>query len=221
LRSFGIDACNATTTDCSVAANFTRVYTSPGDAFPGAKPRPVAPNLLIRTFDLPQPVTATHLRLVVLTNQCTGMPGIQVDGDNDPTNDSGCIGSGKDNDVVVTELEAFTRPGADLSVKQTGPATLKSGGTATYTITVTNNGPEGATGAIAVDKLPYKADFSTVTTSKGNCSKATASYVTTVTCNLGDLASGATATVTVVAKLRVTGTNTNATTVSEAGPGDP
>src|SRR5262249_42169231 len=50
LRSFAIDACNAATADCSSSASYTRVYTSPDDAFPGAKPRPVAPDLIVRTF---------------------------------------------------------------------------------------------------------------------------------------------------------------------------
>ena len=43
-------------------------------------------------------------------------------------------------------------------------------------------------------------------------------YVTTVTCTLGKMASGATATIKLVAKLRVTGTNTNTVTVSDTGP---
>ena len=104
---------------------------------------------------------------------------------------------------------------------KTGPATLKVGSLATYTVKVTNNGPEGATAVTAVDKLPFKAELSKVTTSQGTCGKATVNNVMTVTCKLGNLASGATATITVVAKLRVTGTNTNTVSVSAASPGDP
>ena len=86
---------------------------------------------------------------------------------------------------------------------------------------VTNNGPEAATGVVAVDKLPFKAELKSFTTGQGTCSKATVNNVTTLTCNLGSLASGATATITVVAKLRVTGTNTNTVSVSASDPGDP
>jgi len=56
----------------------------------------VSPELLIRTFDIPA-TTATHIRLVVLTNQCTGNPAYQdpgdpatTDQDNDPTKDTDC-----------------------------------------------------------------------------------------------------------------------------------
>jgi extracellular elastinolytic metalloproteinase len=87
------------------------VYTSPPDAFPGSRPRPVAPNLIIRTFRF-APTRATHLRLVVLTNQCTGGPHFQGDQDADPANNSDCVsGSSEGHEVVAADLEAFS-PGA-------------------------------------------------------------------------------------------------------------
>jgi Fungalysin metallopeptidase (M36) len=50
LRSFQVLACTATAAvDCSQAADYHRVYTSPADAFPAARPRPVAPNLTSAT----------------------------------------------------------------------------------------------------------------------------------------------------------------------------
>jgi extracellular elastinolytic metalloproteinase len=74
LRSFEILTCDATTgADCEDAASFTKIYTSPEDAFPTGRPRPLSPNLLLRTFDVPD-TKATHVRLRVLTNQCTGNP---------------------------------------------------------------------------------------------------------------------------------------------------
>jgi hypothetical protein len=105
LRQFRIQACNGT---CTSSAAFTTIFTSPNDAFPGAGPRPVAPDLIIRTFAV-TPTTATHLRLVVLTNQCTGGPDFQGDQDNDPANDSDCkSGSASDESVRVAEFEAFS-----------------------------------------------------------------------------------------------------------------
>jgi extracellular elastinolytic metalloproteinase len=48
--------------DCFDAADFHAVYTSPADAFPSIAPRPRAPELIIRSFDIPR-TRATHLRL--------------------------------------------------------------------------------------------------------------------------------------------------------------
>ena len=72
--------------NCACGTGFTTVYTSPGDAFPGVAPRPVAPDLIMRSFNLPTPVTADYLRLVVDTNQCTGGPAYAGEQDNDPPN---------------------------------------------------------------------------------------------------------------------------------------
>jgi hypothetical protein len=60
------------------------VYTSAADAFPGDTPRPVAPELIIRSFDIPT-TPATDLRLVVKSNQCSGGPAYQGEQDADPT----------------------------------------------------------------------------------------------------------------------------------------
>ncbi len=108
LRRFRIDACDATAgDDCSSDSGYSPVYTSPPDAFPGSVPRPVAPNLIMRDFRF-DPVRATHLRLVVLTNQCTGGPDYQGDQDSDPTNDSDCVsGSSEGQEVSAAEFEAF------------------------------------------------------------------------------------------------------------------
>ncbi len=63
LRQFRVLACTASaSTDCTAAADFRTVWTSPADAFPATRPRPVAPSLTLRSFEIPQ-TTATHLRL--------------------------------------------------------------------------------------------------------------------------------------------------------------
>ncbi len=119
-------------------------------------------------------------------------------------------------DITVT-------PGADLAVKAVGPASAKNGSLATYTITVTNNGPAAATGVVATDNLPFKAQFKSVQVSPAAaCTKASAGNVTTVSCNLGTLASGATSTITLVAKLSGTVGQvlTDTASVSEGAPGD-
>lgn len=73
LRAFRLLACDATKADCSKSGSFRTVYTSPRDAFPADRPRPTAPDLTLRSFDL-RDVKATHLRLQVVSSQCTGAP---------------------------------------------------------------------------------------------------------------------------------------------------
>ena len=105
LRRFAVEVC---TTGCSAAnATWKRIYTSPADAFPAVAPRPVAPNLTLRTFDVPD-TTASAVRLVALENQCTGTPAYAGEQDNDPVNDTDCkAGSDADLSVRAAELEVF------------------------------------------------------------------------------------------------------------------
>jgi hypothetical protein len=104
LRQFELWACNADGgADCSSEAGFSLAYTSPADAFPGDPPRPVAPHMLLRSFDIPDTL-ATHLRLVVKTNQCTGGPAFQGDQDADPAVNADC-----DSNVAATSTRNFVR----------------------------------------------------------------------------------------------------------------
>ena len=78
LRSFEILACNAAAgVDCEEADSYDVIYASdenkPGTYFPSGRPRPTSENLRIRTFDVAD-TDATHIRLRVLTNHCTGNP---------------------------------------------------------------------------------------------------------------------------------------------------
>ncbi len=74
------------------------------------------------------------------------------------------------------------------------PGAVALGGQVTYSATVTNDGP-GAKATVAFqDALPDKASFGTVSTSQGSCVGGPA-----VWCELGSLAAGASATVTITA----------------------
>jgi extracellular elastinolytic metalloproteinase len=108
LRQFRILTCTATgSVDCSETGDFTEVFTSPADPFPSVQPRPRAPDLILRSFDIP-PTEATHVRLVVVTNQCTGGPDFQGDQDDDPANITDCsAGSTQDLNVRAAELQVF------------------------------------------------------------------------------------------------------------------
>jgi hypothetical protein len=116
LRSFDLFACTASVLNlyCALDSGFTRVYSSAHDAFPGDVPRPAAPDLQLRSFEIPA-TTATHLRLRVISNQCTGGSAFHGDQDADPANDSDCItGSTSDNAVRAAELQVFSG-GASLN----------------------------------------------------------------------------------------------------------
>ena len=90
VRQFELWACNADEGDnCATDAGYSRVYTSPANAFPGDPPRPVAPHLILRKFDTPN-FEATHVRFVAKTTQCTGTAAFQEDQDADPGVNSDC-----------------------------------------------------------------------------------------------------------------------------------
>jgi extracellular elastinolytic metalloproteinase len=110
LRQFEILACEARGTfDCSEDAHFTSIFTSAPDVFPAVGPRPRAPDLTLRSFDVPE-TRASHVRLRVLTNQCTGGPAYQGDQDDDPRNVTDCDeGSTQGNNVRAAELQVFAR----------------------------------------------------------------------------------------------------------------
>jgi hypothetical protein len=107
LRKFAIEVCSR---GCaSKDATWRRIYTSPDNAFPAVRPRPVAPNLQLRSFDVPD-TAATHVRLVALENQCTGFGGYAGEQDNDPLNDTDCkAASDRDLSVRAAELQVFGR----------------------------------------------------------------------------------------------------------------
>ena len=113
--------------------------------------------------------------------------------------------------VLVTALAAAAgalgqaSQGADLQVTKTdSPDPVTAGARLTYTIAVRNNGPDRATGVRVTDTLPARTTFVSATASQGNCTGREP-----VTCNLGALASGETATITVVVEPRRAGTITN------------
>jgi uncharacterized repeat protein (TIGR01451 family) len=112
------------------------------------------------------------------------------------------------------------RAAADLSVDKSGPATAHPGQSPIkYTIIVQNGGPDAATAVTAVDTLPKNAGFQSVSTTRGTC--AISSDKTLVTCNIGTMASGATATVTIVISPTVNGSYTDTAKASATSPGDP
>jgi hypothetical protein len=120
LRRFELYACTAgnaanPTCDGSVDAGWRRFLRSHRDAFPAPNPRPSAPDLTMRTFPIPTR-SATHVKLVVLDNQCTGNPDYQGNQHADPlapTSDCRSTRVGA-NEVRAAELQLLTsRPQVD------------------------------------------------------------------------------------------------------------
>ena len=109
LRAFTVSACNAAVADCSVPANFRQVYRSASDAFPAGNFRPTASQLNLRTFSF-APTKATHLRIEVLSSQCTGNPRYAGEQDNDPAAATDCTANSPfATQVRIAEFQAFSR----------------------------------------------------------------------------------------------------------------
>ncbi|GAW50019.1 MULTISPECIES: M36 family metallopeptidase [unclassified Nocardioides] len=105
LRQFALEACVKA---CSSGkAVWKRFYVSKANAFPALRPRPVAPNLTLRSFKVPT-TKAAAIRFVVLQNQCTGYAGYAGEQDNDPTNDTDCATASDRGTIVhAAELQVF------------------------------------------------------------------------------------------------------------------
>jgi len=121
--------------------------------------------------------------------------------------------------ITPTPTPTSTRT-ADLSISKTGsPNPVASGQTLTYDFQVVNNGPSDVLDSIIHDSLPPQVSYVSCTVhpsfGSGTCSGGAGQ----VTANLGAMASGATASLTVVVQVTgTTGSITNTATVSHSGP---
>ncbi|WP_020577299.1 M36 family metallopeptidase [Actinopolymorpha alba] len=109
LRRFAIETCvRAPSNPCAVDApgQWQRIYTSPGDAFPAGRPRPITPDLTFRAFDVPD-TPATDVRLVILDTQCTGNSTYHGEQESDPLSTSNCLASGKVDDAALAEFMVY------------------------------------------------------------------------------------------------------------------
>jgi uncharacterized repeat protein (TIGR01451 family) len=162
--------------------------------------------MILRTF-FAGPRQATHVRIVVLNNQCTGNPDFQGEQDADPLNDTDCrfgnpggtlppiLGDLPDvlaeraSEVHISELQVFSSSAVAqdpvVALTKTGPATATRGEQITYTLSYTNAGPEDAVNSKIMDTLPKGLTFVSAT-GGGKYDSATG----TVTWNLGTVPLG-------------------------------
>lgn len=106
--------------------------------------------------------------------------------------------------------------GANLAVfKSASPDPVRVGSNLTYTIVVTNAGPDTATGVLLTDTLPSTVDLVSISPSQGSCIG-----VGSVTCNLGNIGAGFSASVTIVVRPTQAGkaSNTVAVWANEPDP---
>src|SRR5580658_893533 len=99
-------------------------------------------------------------------------------------------------DAFVTRI-ALTQ--ADLAVTNTAPPNSATGTPLTYTIVVTNNGPDTAHEVKLTDSVPKGTTFASAVTTSGSCkTPAVGAAAGRVTCTAPSLANGAGFTVTMV-----------------------
>jgi uncharacterized repeat protein (TIGR01451 family) len=109
--------------------------------------------------------------------------------------------------AFVAKIES---PGADVAITKTGPVNpVIVGQTLTYTITASNNGPVAATGVKVTDVLPAGVTFVSAAPSAGSCSGTS-----TITCTIGALANGGSATITIAVTPTSVGAVTNTASIS-------
>jgi len=129
---------------------------------------------------------------------CGGIPGDQI-----PNN---TYGWGRAD--AYAALQAMS---ADLSLAKSGsPDPVPVGERLTYTLLVTNQGPVAATGVALTDNLPLEVTLESISPSQGACGESGG----IVTCDLGDVASSASATVEIVVIPTASGIVTNTALVT-------
>lgn len=143
-------------------------------------------------------VTPTVAQLI---NNVVNVSGNENDGD-----------TSNNADNETTQVGPAPAAGADLMVAKTdSPDPVTAGSSVTYSIIITNNGPNPATGVQLIDTLPTASAFVSATASQGaGCTRVGQ----TLTCNVGTIAAGATATATIQVVATTPGTIVNTVTVS-------
>ena len=131
----------------------------------------------------------------------------------------GCTGTANPCTVAMSAAKTVTatfKPNADLVAGMTESADPgKVGSNLTYTVTVVNLGPGAASGVTVRDALPAGLTFVSATPSQGTCSAS--GTPPTVTCPLGTMNSGASATIRIiVTPTTAAGSVTNTAAVSSS-----
>jgi uncharacterized repeat protein (TIGR01451 family) len=126
----------------------------------------------------------------------------------DPDDDNDSIPDSEDpNPLIAAETDVGI-------TKRDSNDPAPTGRNLTYRLTVTNNGPDATPAVQVTDNLPSSVTFVSATPSQGTCDQSG----TVVTCQLGALGSGDTATVDIVVKPTQAGQITNNASVDTRTP---
>ncbi len=104
----------------------------------------------------------------------------------------------------------------DLVIVKDATSPTALNGTVTYTMTVTNKGPNTATNVQLADPAPAGITYLTATPSQGTCAVGPA----LITCSLGTIGVGQTVTIGASGRATQTGELTNTATVTGSGGGE-
>jgi uncharacterized repeat protein (TIGR01451 family) len=125
-------------------------------------------------------------------------------------------GSGPDTEDDTDDSDANAVEIADLSlVKSVDNSSPDYGSSVTYTLTLTNSGPDAAESVQVTDNLPSGLSFVSATSSQGSYSQSTGLWT------VGTLASGATATLDITADVVDVDIITNTASVTHSDQLDP
>ena len=159
--------------------------------------------------------TATVTKQGQIVNEAEVSSANEGDVDSTPGNDKPA--EDDQDDATVTGTPVPTGPQIDLSLTKTvdQPAP-QVGDHVTFTITITNDGPDAASGVEVRDDLRAELDYVSSTSSVGSISQGGG----VVTWTVGALAKDASETLTVTAQVNTAGTHENVAQVSAANEDD-
>jgi uncharacterized repeat protein (TIGR01451 family) len=153
-------------------------------------------------------IVATVTSTGTKTNTTQVTAADQFDPDSTPNND---VAMEDDQDSA-----SLTPASADLSlIKTVDNPSPNVGQSVTFTLTLANAGPDGATNVTVGDTLPAGMTFVSATPSQGSYVSGTGVWT------VGSVASGANATLQIVASVQSTGTKTNTAQVTASDQADP
>ena len=112
--------------------------------------------------------------------------------------------------MVSTQVLAPTTADLGLTITD-APDPVRRGATLVYTVSVSNAGPAAATNVSVTDTLPSGATFVSATSSLGSCNGTQ-----TVTCAIGALSNGGSATVTIRVQVGKVGSLSNSARVTSS-----